>query len=196
LRRLHAIELLDERRNLDIHWVFRNRQGMRRTYAETIATAQPLELGAVRVHGIGDLDTLTMACLGLGNDIERSHVRLRKVWDVYLIAEGIDAWADWEGWLERLAREGSLKTVLNVLSFCLLAVAAADDCPRLRARLERHADALLIHDAAMIPRIMRRPRQSLGNRMLMSRLQPVSVARYWVWWLGTLPVRYWHGRNV
>jgi hypothetical protein len=30
----------------------------------------------------------------------------------------------------------------------------------------------------------------------MSRVQPVPAAQWWAWWLGTLPVRVWHGRKL
>jgi len=222
LRRMHAIEFRGKRGTVDIHWVFRNRLGMRRSYDQALRNAQPLRLAfspeptvnetppgpelraeqaqqpspGLTVQAIGDLDSLTMAALGLANDIERSHIKLRKVWDLYLILDRIDADTDWRGWLTQLEQERSLNTVLNILSFCLKLVDAEADCPCIATLLHRYDDKLLLSRRETIAAVMARPRQSLGNRWLMSRLQPISTARYWAWWLGTLPLRYFYGRNI
>jgi hypothetical protein len=48
VRHLHAIELVGKRRSIDIHWVFRNRRGMRRTYDQALGSAQTLRLEPAR----------------------------------------------------------------------------------------------------------------------------------------------------
>ena len=195
-RRLHAIELRDDKRKLDIHWVFRNRRGMRLSYEDVVDAAQPLILGGTEVQAASDLDLLAMSCLSLINDMERSAVRLRKVWDVYLMIAQMDSGTDWEAWLERPDIRPLRRTLLNVVSFCLALAAAEQDCPHLRASLDRHADLVLIRDRTLAFQITRRPRQSPVNRWLMARLQPVPALHFWAWWLGTLPIRYWHGRKL
>ncbi|WP_295887783.1 nucleotidyltransferase family protein [uncultured Thiohalocapsa sp.] len=195
-RVLHAIELLDAKRKLDIHWVFRNRRGMRLGYDDLAPAAQPLELGGTPVQAISDLDLLVVSALSLLNDMERSSVRLRKVWDVYLMVTQLDADTDWAGWLQRPDVRPLRRPLLNVIAFALALVADGDDCLRLRARLAEHRHLLRIAEPETARRIARRPRQSLVNRWLMSRVQPVPAAQWWAWWLGTLPVRVWHGRKL
>jgi hypothetical protein len=222
LRRMHAVEFRGKRGTVDIHWVFRNRLGMRRTYDQALRNAQPLRLAfspeptlnetppgpelraqqaqqpsqGITVQAIGDLDSLTMAALGLANDIERSHIKLRKVWDLYLILDRIDAGTDWGNWLAQLEQERCQNMVLNIFAFCLKLVDAEADCPRIATLLQRYNDKLVLSHRETIAAVMARPRQSLSNRLLMSRLQPISMARYWAWWIGTLPLRFFYGRNI
>jgi hypothetical protein len=195
-RVLHAIELLDAKHKLDIHWVFRNRRGMRLGYDDLAPAARPLELNGTTVQAISDLDLLVVSALSLLNDMERSNVRLRKVWDVYLMVTQLDADTDWALWLQRPDVLPLRRPLLNVIAFVLALVADGNDSPRLRALLAEHADLLRIAEPEVARRIARRRRQSLVNRWLMSRVQPVPAAHWWAWWLGTLPVRVWHGRKL
>ena len=195
-RVLHAIELKDLKRKLDVHWVFRNRAGMRRGYDAAATNAQLLQLGDAQLLAISDLDLLAMSCLSLLNDMERSNVRLRKVWDVYLMVKQLDATTDWTAWLDHPDLVPLRRTLLNVMAFCLALAACDEDCPQLRGQLDGQRDVLLMADRGRAECFMRRHRQSLINRGLMARLQPVPAIHYWAWWLGTLPLRIWHGRKL
>ena len=195
-RTLHAIELRDPKRKLDVHWVFRNRRGMRLGYADAAERAQPVPLGGQELRTLSDLDLLTMSALSLLNDMERSNVRLRKVWDVYLMITQLDAGSDWTAWLDRPDVAPLRRPLLNVTAFCLAVAGAGDDCPRLRAALARHPERLVLADTTAARRFLSRHRQSLVNRAITARLQSVPAAHYWAWWLGTLPVRVWHGRKL
>lgn len=195
-RVLHSIELMDTKRKLDVHWVFRNRRGMRLGYDDLAPAAQRLTLDGTPVQAISDLDLLVVSCLSLLNDMERSNVRLRKVWDVYLMVRQLDAATDWTAWLGQPNLAPLRRTLLNVMAFCLALAAGDEDCPHLNAVLKHQGDWLLIHDRDQARRIMHRPRQSLANRWLTSCIQPVPALHYWSWWLSTLLVRVWHGRKL
>ena len=193
---LHAIELMDPKRKLDVHWVFRNRRGMRLGYDDLAPAARLLTMDGTQVLAISDLDLLVVSCLSLLNDMERSNVRLRKVWDVYLMVKQLDAATDWTAWLDQPDLVPLRRTLLNVMAFCLALTAGDEDWPHLRGLLECHGERLLIGDRGRAEHFMRRRRQSLVNRGLMARLQPAPAVHYWAWWLRTLPVRVWHGRKL
>jgi len=118
------------------------------------------------------------------------------MWDIYMMLRQLDASVDWPGFFALREREGSLKLVLNVFAFCLLSLDAQEDCPAVQQAMSAHKQLILIKSAATAEAIFRRKRQHLANRLLFSRLLPVSPLIYWLRWLITLPVRVWHYRRA
>lgn len=196
LRHLHAVERVDVKRKVDIHWVFRNRRGGRKSYAQVAQRAQTVRIGDSDYQAISDMDSLTLATLGLADDIEHNRIKLRKVWDIYLILHHIDATADWDAWFLELEADGSLSTAVNVLSFCLLILNAGEDVPNARHALQTHQDLLFVNSEAEAHSIMAREGWNPANRILISRTQPDSAFRYWASWLAGLPARKWHYRKL
>ena len=196
LRHLHAVERVDGKRKVDIHWVFRNRQGGRKSYDDIAQHAQTVRIGDSDYQAISDLDSLTLSILGLADDIEHNRIKLRKIWDIYLILHHIDTTADWNSWFSELETDGSLSTTVNVLSFCLLILDAAEDVPNASRALQTRQDLLFVNSKPEANSIMAREGWNPANRILISRTQPDSALRYWASWLAGLPARKWHYRKL
>ena len=193
---IHAVEVRGNCGVLDIHHVIRKLPGINFDYEGLWNNANEFTIDDSRLVSLCDTDTLLIATVGLGADIQNSHHNLRKIWDIYMILRQLDAAVDWADFFSLREREGSLKLVLNVFAFCLLLAAATDDCPSLGRAMSAHSRLILIKNTAQAETIFTRNRQHLANRMLFSRLLPVSSLHYWLRWLVTLPARVWHYRRT
>ncbi|MFU8765766.1 MAG: nucleotidyltransferase family protein, partial [Haliea sp.] len=157
--------------------------------------AQTFTVDGVEYQTLSDLDTLLTVAVGLGTDIQTGQHNLKKIWDLYMILRVLDRDTDWDAFFARRSSEGSLRLVLNVLAFCLLLLGANSDCPHLTKALERRGKLLLVKTPEHALAIYGRPRRHLANRLLFSRLLPVSMPRYWASRVVTLPARLWHYRK-
>ena len=192
---IHAVEVRGEAGALDIHHAIRKLPNIEFDYTRIWNDTREFSIGDVTLLTLGDSDTLLVSAIGLGADIQNSHHNLRKIWDIYVMLRELDTALDWDRFFAHREREGSLKLVANVFAFCLLLLEAEHECPRLRQALRVHDRLLLIRSAAKAEQVFTRERQNLANRMLFSRLLPVSPLHYWLRWLLTLPVRVWHYRR-
>ncbi|MDO8863397.1 nucleotidyltransferase family protein [Haliea sp. E1-2-M8] len=192
---IHAIDVRGDAGAVDIHHTIRRLPGIQFDSAEMWQQAQTFTVAGVHYQTLSDLDTLLIVAVGLGTDIQTGKHNLKKVWDLYMILRALDQGTDWDAFLAGRSSEGSLKLVLNVLAFCLLLLDASSDCPRLAQALDRRRELLLVESRQQALAIYGRPRRHLGNRLLFSRLLPVSMPRYWAGRSLTLPARLWHYRK-
>jgi Uncharacterised nucleotidyltransferase len=158
--------------------------------------SQKFTVGTANFATLSDTDHLLTAAVGLAADVQTSHHNLRKIWDLYMMLRLLDADTDWDAFMAERQAEGSLKLVLNMFMFCLLLLGAEADCPRLNQTIAAHRRLLLITSERQAAAIFGRGRQHLANRVLFSRLLPVSPPWYWSRWLLTLPVRLRHYRRA
>jgi hypothetical protein len=191
---IHAIEARGDAGKVDIHHAIRNLPGMHFDHDLMWDGAQEFTIGQASFATLCDEDTLLAATVGMGADLQSGHHRLRKIWDIYVMLLAMDSATDWGEFFARREREGSLKLVINILSFCMLLVRAKGDFPNLCQAMSAHGHLLMIKDEQQADVIYSRPRQHLANRVLFSRLLPTSPLNYWLNWLITLPVRTWHFR--
>lgn len=189
---IHAVEVRGEAGSLDIHHALRNLPNINFDYDQFWSNAQEFTLGDVTFPTLSDEDNLLFAAVALGVDIQTSRHNLRKIWDIYIMLRQMDGVTDWGNFFAKRDQEGSLKLVVNVFSFCLLLLRATQDCPYLARAISAHNRLLLIADERQAQAIFARGRRHLANRLLFSRLLPVSVLQYWLRWLITVPVRAWH----
>lgn len=191
---IHAIEARGVAGKVDIHHAIRNLPGMHFDHDLMWESAREFTIGKASFATLCDEDTLLTAAVGIGADLQSGHHRLRKIWDIYVMLRAMDTTTDWGAFFALREREGSLKLVINMISFCVLLVMAKGDFPNLRQAMSAHDHLLMIRDEEQADVIYSRPRQHLANRALFSRLLPTSPLRYWLNWVITLPVRTWHFR--
>lgn len=192
---IHAIEVRGDAGAVDIHHTIRRLPGVRFDMARMRENARTFAVDGIEYRTLSDLDTLLAVAVGLGTDIRTGRHNLKKIWDLFMILRALDPGADWDTFFAARDTEGSLKLVLNVVSFCLLVLDARDDCPRLAQALDQRQKLLLVKTAEQALTISQRPRRSLANRLLFSRLLPISIARYWTGWAATVPARLWYYRK-
>ena len=106
--------------------------------------AMEFELSGLTLPTLGDEDTLLVAAVGVGTDIQRGALNLRKVWDIYMMLKALDSSADWPAFLDRCEAEGSLKLVINVFAFVGNLLGTMDDWPRLGAAMADKDQLVLI----------------------------------------------------
>lgn len=193
---IHAVELRGEAGTLDIHHAIRNLPKISFDYEKIWRDAREFTIGNETFTTLCDTDTLLIAAIGLGADIQTSHHNLRKIWDIYMMLRQMDTVTDWRAFFAERDREGSLKLVLNMFSFCLLLLGTEQDCPNLGRAMSSHSRLVLIASERQAEAIFARDKQHIANRMLFSRLLPVSVLHYWLGWMVTVPVRVWHYRRT
>lgn len=193
---IHAVEVQGEAGALDIHHAIRKLPGIEFDYTRIWRHTREFSVDGISLVTLDDFDTLLVAAIGLGADLQNSHHNLRKIWDIYTILRQLDETADWDAFFQLRVQEGCLKLIANVFAFCLNLVGTQQDCPRLRQAMAAYRPLLLIHDAHQAERVFTRARQNLANRLLFSRLLPISPLGYWLRWLATLPVRVWHYRRT
>jgi hypothetical protein len=181
--------------SVDLHWAFRNRPGIRFDYDAIWDRRNRHPLVGLDYPVPSDEDQILLMLVGIALDIDRSHCRIRGLWDVYLMLHGLVD-QDWPVFLARREKEGLLPLVVNVLALVLYRLDCRDEFPVLVHALDGYRDMLLAADASQVRRILTRSRQSLANRWWFARLQPSPIVFYGMWWGGTLPLRFLLGRNL
>lgn len=186
---VHAVELRGEGGKLDLHFAPRVLAGIHFDGDAMWKGAMEFELSGLTLPTLGDEDTLLVAAVGVGTDIQRGALNLRKVWDIYMMLKALDSSADWPAFLDRREAEGSLKLVINVFAFVGNLLGTMDDWPRLGAAMADKDQLVLITSESEARTVFARERGEFANRLLFSRLLPVSPASYWSRWLLTVPLR-------
>ncbi len=193
---IHAVQVSGNGGYLDIHHAIRSLPKISFDHDAIWNNALEFHVGSAKFPTLCDTDTLLISAIGVGADIQNSHHNLRKIWDIYIMLLEMDATTDWQSFFSECEKQGSLKLVLNMFSFCLLLLDAKQDCPRLsQATSLVNQDLICITTTEQADRIFVRNRQHISNRILFSRLLPVSALHYWLDWVVTLPVRTWHHRH-
>lgn len=193
---IHAVEVRSQRGKLDIHHAIRQVPGIHFNYDRMWSQAQEFSIEESRFAAQSDADTLLTAAVGLASDLQASHHNLRKIWDICQLLKQLDASIDWNVFIAERKAEGSLKLVINMFTFCLLITGTESDCALLARAISPHKQLILIRSEEQAEAIFARNRQNITNRLLYSRLLPISPYRYWLRWLLTLPVRVWHYRRA
>ena len=193
---IHAVEVVGEAGKIDVHHAIRTLPKIQLDHDRIWRTAQEFTLTGTRFATLSEEDTLFTAAIGLSTDIQNSHHRLRKIWDIYMMLRTMDQTADWDSFFVRCQEDGSLKLVINAISFCILLIDATEDFPELNKAMTRHRESVIVIDRLEAETIYLRGRQHLANRLLFSRLLPTSPLHYWFNWLTSLPVRSWHFRKM
>mgnify|MGYP001823553798 FL=1 len=191
---IHAVEVRGEAGKVDVHQSIRGIPGMQFDQDTFWRRARAFDLNGVSYLSLDDQDTLLVTTLGLGADLQNSHHRLRKIWDIYIMLLAMDDETDWNFFFSEREKEGSLKLVVNMLSFCLKLIVRTGKMVKHNADLANHSELLMISDKQRAEAVFFRPKQHLANRLMFSRLLPVSPAFYFANWLISLPVRSWHFR--
>ncbi len=192
---IHAVEMRGDSGKVDIHVALRNLPGLQFDYDSIWRNSHFFSVHGINLPTICDEDTLLMATLGVGTDIQRGGHNLRKIWDIYILLLQLDPLTDWEAFLSHRGKEGSLKMVLNVFSLVLQLLDVSDDCPRLALSMTTRQSLLLITNEAQAMAIFERRRKHLANRILFSRLLPVPAVSYWSQWLVLTPLRFFYYRR-
>jgi hypothetical protein len=193
---IHSVEAKGKFGKIDVHHNIRILPGMNFDCDLLWKNAQEFTIGHAKLLTLSDEDTLFAAVIGLGTDLQNGHHRIRKIWDVYMMLIKMDDETDWSAFFAQRKREGSLKLMINVFSFCLLLLHAEKDFPRLNQALANHKNMLLITGEPQAETIYLRSKQHIANRILFSRLLSVSPLYYWLNWAITLPIRSWHHRKI
>ena len=196
LLNLHALEVSHRGRAIDIHWRLRNRPGYHINYERIWNDAQAIVIDGQPFNALSDEDALALSILEIGGDMERGHIKLRSLWDVYQILQALDGSVNWDEFFERRKGEGLLQLAVNMLTFFLYCLDCQSECPRLVESLQQQPTKLLIDNRDVALQILERPKQHLANRALYARLQPRAVPLYWIWWLATAPLRFALTRNL
>jgi len=191
---IHAVEVRGEAGKVDIHHVIRSLPGVQLDVTDFWGNAREFDLEGNSYLTLSDEDTLLTALLGLGADIQSSHHRLRKIWDIYIMLQLLDKEMDWEAFFDARQQEGSLNLVVNMMSFCLNLVGTSTGMENLQVALTNRSGILLIKSRQMAEDIFLRRKQHPSNRLLFARMLPVSSLQYFMNWLISLPVRSWHFR--
>jgi len=193
---IHALEARGEAGKIDIHHAIRTLPGIKLDHDRIWRSAQEFTIDGTRFATLGDEDTLFTAAIGLSTDIQTSHHRLRKIWDIYMMLRSMDEVTDWDSFFSDRQKEGSLGLVINAISFCILLTGAKGDFPELNKAMARRRESVVISTEHEADTIYLRGRQNLANRVLFSRMLPTSPLNYWFNWLTSLPVRSWHFRRM
>lgn len=191
---IHALEVRGEAGKVDVHHVIRSLPGMQFDEEAYWRHAREFDLKGVSYLSLDENDTLLAATLGLGADLQNSHHRLRKIWDVYIMLRALDKVTDWGSFFSDRKKEGSLKLVVNMFSFCLNLIGRVENMEKLNDAMALHSELLLITKKNQAEAVFFRPKQHLANRILFSRMLPVSPVSYFASWLISLPARSWHFR--
>jgi len=189
LASLHAVEVKRSGQAIDIHWCLRARAGYRIDYGALRARATRMPVGGRVFPVLSDEDALLLALLELASDMERSRIKLRSLWDLYLILRELEGTLDWEGFLALRGGEGLLPLTANMLCFGVLILDGRDEFPRLVRALAGSAPEALIDNVETAHGILARPPGNLANRALYARLQPASAVGYWLRRALTSPLR-------
>jgi hypothetical protein len=186
---LHAVEVSHRGRAIDIHWCFRNRPGYHVDYQRVWRNASQMAIGGAEFTVLSDEDALLLATLEMASDVERSRVKLRSLWDSYLMLAALDGSLDWSAFFAKREQEGLHCLAGNMLSFALHALQCHDQFPQLAAQLRQRGMDRLIGSEEAARQILERPEKDLANRVLYSRLQPRPAPLYWLRRAATSPLR-------
>lgn len=189
LASLHATEVKRQSQSIDVHWCLRARPGYRIDYKRIWSNAGTMAIGGHNFRVLCDEDAVLLAVLELASDMERSGIKLRCLWDVYLMLSELEGTLDWPAFLERRREEGLLPLSVNMLSFALYCLDGHRRFPALAGALQRHSPLLLVGSAGTARTILGRPRKHLANRSLYARLQPAPAPVYWLHRAVTSPLR-------
>jgi len=193
---IHAVEARGKAGKIDIHHAIRKLPKIQLDHNSIWRNGQEFTLDGTQFPTLGDEDTLFTAAIGLSTDLQTTHLRLRKIWDIYMMLRAMDATTDWDVVFAKRQTEGSLKLVINALSFSTLLIGAKGDFPQLEKAMTRRRESVIITDERQAEAVYLRGRQNLANRVLFSRMLPASPLHYWLNWLISLPVRSWHFRKT
>ncbi len=186
----HAVEIHRQQLSIDIHWSIRSQHGYRFDYRRIQADAQSIMIGGHPFRTLADQDALTFALIEIASDLERSHFKMRALWDVYLMLKAMDSVVDWPLFFQQRKQQRLLSIVINIFELCLLVLDCRVEFPALSQALTAHQALLLIDDRANALEIISRPPQNFKNRCWYARLQPMPQPLYWLWWLSTAPLRF------
>lgn len=195
LRHSHALELNRDGLSLDLHWTLRNRPGLAFDLDAPWVSATSCRLDGIDCRVPGDEELLVMLLTGLASDLERGHHRLRSFWDVYLMLKAMPQTA-WCAFCAGRAGQGLSVLLLNLLALVLWRLDCADELPVLARIIADSDDRLVGRDLHAARGLLARTPQRVANRQWFARLLPVPTWRYWMWWSGTLPVRFLLGRHI
>jgi hypothetical protein len=189
LASLHATEVRREAQSIDIHWCLRARPGYRIDYGGVWSRACAMEIGGHNFRVLSDEDALLLAVLEMASDMERSRIKLRSLWDFYLMLAALDDTLDWPAFLERRRAEGLLPLCVNMLSFGLFCLDGHGTFPGVAGALESYRPLLTLDSADTARAILGRPRKHLANRSVYAGLQPAPTPLYWLHRAVTSPLR-------
>lgn len=191
----HALELTRDGLSLDLHWTLRNRPGLCFQLDVLWQASRRCRLPGVDCRTLSDSDQLLILLLGLANDIERGHHRLRSFWDIYLVLLALDD-MDWNAFLKQQGEQGLSAMLMNLLALVLQHLDCRDELPGLAEVIDEHSAELVIASPGGVDELLSRPPQSPGNRYWFARLLPSPAWQYWTWMAATLPARFLLGRHI
>lgn len=181
--------------SVDLHWAFRRLPGLTLDCDRLWRESGCHVLGGLSCPVPSDEYTLLQLLLGVAADVDRGLCRMRAVWDVYRVIQGM-ANPDWAQFLARREGEGSLKLVFNALALVLFRLDGQTEFPALTEALDAYGEIRLIASKEQARTILERPAHGLANHRLYARWQPLPQWQYWPWWAATLPLRFFFARRI
>ncbi len=192
---IHAFECKRLELSVDMHWTFRARPGIRFDMDAIWASLQPCCIGGIECRTLAEEYTLLQMLAGLASDIESSHCRMRSLWDVYLMLVGTPD-MDWRGFLRRRQADGLTAVTVNALALVLHGLDCRAEFRDLSDAIDEYGDLLALRNGEEAMALLARPRHSLSNRAWFAGLLPISAWTYWLWWAGTIPLRFAFRRKL
>ena len=184
---LHALEF-EGHQAIDLHYRLRGLPWLKIDLRRFWADSELLRLGRETYRVPSPSDTLLLYILGLHDDMGRGNWQWKSWLDVVHILRHIDSLVRWEEFFSARKDEG-----LEEASKCLLQAAidifrAADMIPFLKAYLTHHPPR------SSVAPLLTKTSNALQNRLLWAKLFDAPTPLPLIWWLLSLPVRYYAHR--
>ena len=90
----------------------------------------------------------------------------------------------------RRQAEGLTALAVNALALVMYGLDCRAEFRDLSEVIDERSDLLTLHNGEEARALLTRPRHSLLNRAWFAGLLPTSAWIYWLWWAGTVPVRF------
>ncbi len=183
----HAFDYQGGGVTVDLHWTIARHPSYRFDLGGLRGRRESRAIGDVVVDQPSDEDALALGALAAFRDVQRGALRARALVDLYRIAAACPQ-LDWDAFLARRRAEGTYRITVNVLALLLHALDARAALPAVAAAADA-ARADVHVDAKTCFRLLDPAPFALRNRLFAIRLYDCPVARSFLWWLLSMPVR-------
>lgn len=174
----HAVTFRRGPVRVDLHHALRVAPAYRVDEEAVWRAARQVSLDGVQALTTGDADTLTLLAASITEDTGYATVKLRQLCDLWLLARGVDATFDWDGWLGARTRERLDAVCATGAALALSVLDVADDVPRLAGALERHRSLVRVGRRDEALALVAAPRNDPASMAWFARVYPGSLWAY------------------
>lgn len=180
LTRDHAISLIREGMELDLHWCIRNRPVYQFNHLRMWERAQRVELSTGNVLTLFVSDLLAAQLISVFHDLGRGGCSLKGLLDLWLMLEAEREKIDWLQFRDERLEENTWGPCVNVLSMLLSLFNFTTESPMLQCCLG--LDVPLIARGSHRPlKLLSLPRRSSEAHQWMMEILPVASAEDALW---------------